>query len=104
MAPETWAEYVARVTADIPQKRVAELTGIDQTGVSRWQRGRNKPNAEKVVAFAKALGRPPIEALLAAGYLTRGDVAAGVVEIHTSLAQFTTDELLAEIRRRVVDT
>lgn len=102
MASETWAEYVTRVTADLPQKHVADLTGMDQTGISRWRHGRNVPRAENVVAFAKSLGLRPIEALVAAGYLTHED-ADGVIEVHTSLSGFTDDELLAELRRRMID-
>lgn len=54
------------------------------------------------MAFAKAVGTPPVEALVAAGYLEPGD-AGQVVKVTSSLKDFTTDELLDEIRSRTID-
>jgi transcriptional regulator with XRE-family HTH domain len=95
---ETWAEYVKRVTAGLSQKDIAVVTGIDQTGISRWLRGQGTPRAESVVAFARALGRLPLEALVTAGYIEEGDVD-GVIEVVPPPSNMSTAELRAEIER-----
>jgi hypothetical protein len=55
------------------------------------------------VAFARAYGRSPVEALVAAGYLSAGEI--GVVELTTLTGDLTgvsIDSLLSELRRRVL--
>jgi transcriptional regulator with XRE-family HTH domain len=99
----TWWEYVATVTGSAAQKEIAAATGIDQSSISRWQRGAITPRAEAVVALARAYGRSPVEALIAAGYLTTEDL--GVVELTTLTGDLTSasvDSLLSELRRRVL--
>ena len=77
----TWWRYVVVVTGAATQKDIASATGIDQSSISRWQRGANTPRAEAVVAFARAYARSPVEALVAAGYLSSDEI--GVVELTT---------------------
>lgn len=99
----TWWRYVMTVTGNAPQKDIAGTTGIDQSSISRWQRGTTTPRAEAVVALARAYGRSPVEALVAAGYLSSSEV--GVVELTTLTGDLTgasIDSLLGEIRRRVL--
>lgn len=101
----TWWRYVGTVTGNAAQKDIAAATGIDQSSISRWQRGTNTPRAEAVVALARAYGRSPIEALVAAGYLSSTDL--GVVELTTltgDLSGASIDALLSELRRRLVAT
>jgi transcriptional regulator with XRE-family HTH domain len=82
------------------QVEIAATAGIDQTGVSRWLSGRSVPRIESVIRFARNLDRSPIEALVAAGYLTAEE--AGVdPELEVSVRDLATDDLLAELRRRV---
>lgn len=106
-ARQSWTEYVQRITRGVPREVVAEAAGIHVTGVYRWLRGQNKPRAEQVVAFARGIGQPPIEALVHAGYLEPVDAAA-VIEVHPSVTQMSDDELIfnlntiaAEIERRL---
>lgn len=102
-ASATWWRYVVTVTGDAAQKDIATVTGIDQSSISRWQRGANTPRAEAVVALARAYGRSPVEALVAAGYLSSDEL--GVVELTTltgDLTRASIDSLLSEIRRRVL--
>jgi transcriptional regulator with XRE-family HTH domain len=102
-AQVSWWQYVVTVTGDAAQKEIAAATGIDQSSISRWQRGTNNPRAEAVVALARAYGRSPVEALVAAGYLASDEL--GVVELTTltgDLRRASIDSLLSEIRRRVV--
>ena len=103
MTEATWWSYVATVTGHAAQKDIASATGIDQSSISRWQRGTNTPRAEAVVALARSYGRSPVEALVAAGYLSSDE--RGVVELTTltgDLSRASTDSLLGEIRRRLV--
>lgn len=91
------------VTGDATQSEIAGATGIDQSSISRWQRGTHTPRAEAVVAFARAYGRSPVEALVAANYLTSEDM--GVVEMTTltgDLTRVSSDSLLSELRRRLM--
>jgi transcriptional regulator with XRE-family HTH domain len=99
----SWWSYVVTVTGDATQKDIASATGIDQSSISRWQRGTNTPRAEAVVAIARAYGRSPVEALVAAGYVDSSEI--GVVELGTlsgDLTRASTDSLLGELRRRVL--
>jgi len=77
---ETWWEYVARITGCAYQNRIAQRTGIEQSSVWRWKSSRNKPKAGDVITFARAYHRPPVEALIAAGYRDPTEVS-GVDEV-----------------------
>jgi transcriptional regulator with XRE-family HTH domain len=102
-AEAAWWRYVVTITGDVAQKEIARATGIDQSSISRWQRGSSTPRAEAVVALARAYGRSPVEALVAAGYLLSSEV--GVVELTTLTGDLTgvsVDSLLNELRRRVL--
>jgi transcriptional regulator with XRE-family HTH domain len=103
VAQAAWWRYVVTVTGNATQSEIAGATGIDQSSISRWQRGTNTPRAEAVVSFARAYGRSPIEALVAADYLTSEDM--GVVEMITltgDLTRVSSDSLLSELRRRLL--
>ncbi|MBP1820063.1 helix-turn-helix transcriptional regulator [Mycobacterium sp. OAE908] len=103
MTQVTWWRYVMTVTGNAAQKEIATATGIDQSSISRWQRGTNTPSAEAVVALARVYGRSPVEALVAAGYLSGSEL--GVVELTTLTGDLTgvsIDSLLSEVRRRVL--
>jgi transcriptional regulator with XRE-family HTH domain len=103
VAEATWWGYVAAVTGNATQKDIASATGIDQSSISRWRRGTNTPRAEAVVALARTYGRSPVEALVAAGYLSSSEL--GVVELTTltgDLSRAPIDSLLGEIRRRLL--
>ncbi|MDT5067650.1 MAG: hypothetical protein QOK02_3805 [Mycobacterium sp.] len=103
MTEATWWRYVGTVTGNATQKDIATATGIDQSSISRWQRGSNSPRAEAVVALARAYHRSPVEALVAAGYLSSDEV--GVVELTTLAGDLTVvsiDSLLGELRRRLL--
>lgn len=98
---ETWPEYVRRVTRGMTQAQIADkMGGIAASNVGRWLRGDpGTPRADSVVALAKAFGQPPLEALIAAGYLTDADVSTK----RTPLSAYTMAELIDELRRRTVD-
>ena len=99
---ENWTEYVQRVTAGVARKDVAQAAGIDASGISRWINSEQRPRAENVVAFARGLRQPPIEALIAAGYLEPHE-ASGVIEIMRSREELSDTELLIELGQRLAE-
>ena len=46
----------ARIKADVTQKRLAELTGINQSDISKIERGVANPSVRTLERIAKALG------------------------------------------------
>lgn len=102
VAVETWPEYVRQVAAGLTQAQIATRTGnqVSQSNVGRWLRGElSMPAADNVVAFARAFGRSPVEALTAAGYLQPGEADAAT-PVRMPLSAYGTDELFDELRRR----
>lgn len=100
MASESWAEYVRRVTSHMTQAKAAELAGVNPAAIGRWIRGEtDAPRAESVVAFARALGIAPVEALVAAGFLQSNE-ASHAIEVRNAIADYSDVELLDELKRR----
>lgn len=102
---ETWSEYVRRVTHPLTQTQIAEKTGIAQTNIGRWMRGaRGLPKAEYVVTLAREFNQNPVEALVAAGYLRHDEVGVSFKPKsgRTPIKDYSTDELLTEIRNRTI--
>lgn len=97
----TWWEYVQRITRRAQQKEIAGATGLEQSSISRWARGKNT-SAEAAVTFARAYNQPPIEALIAAGYLKTDDVG-GIVKVESSIRDLPTEQLLEELQSRYKD-
>ena len=93
----SWWGYVQKVTDGASQTAIAERAGIAQSSVNRWKTV--IPKSENVISFAKAYGRPPLEALLAAGIVSDEDV--NLTQVPANLSEVETDALLAEIRRRI---
>lgn len=101
----TWAEYVRAVIGSDSGRAVAQMIGQSESAISRWKTGAVVPEPRQAVAFARAYGRQPIEALIAAGYLTaeeagRTDEAPRALQ----LRDFTDLELATEMLRRVEAT
>lgn len=75
--PSGWAEYVVDHIGTDKQAEVAARTGIQQSTISRWLRPNPpQPSAPNVVAFARAYGLPPVEALVAAGVISAAEAGA----------------------------
>jgi transcriptional regulator with XRE-family HTH domain len=105
---ETWWKYVERITGCAHQDRIAQHTEIEPSSVWQWKSRHNRPKAEHVITFARAYHRPPVEALIAAGYLDPTDVSVDPTEFNEvdevaarPLREVSTDELIAELRRRL---
>ena len=77
----TWQAYVLRIMAQDEQADAAERVGVSQATVSRWRAGRYVPTEAAVVAsFARAYGRNPLEAFVAAGMLTEREAGRALSE------------------------
>ena len=98
---ETWPQYLRRISAGATQAQIAERVGLGRLSVYNWLHGKTQPKAETVMTVARAYGRSPIEALLAAAYL-RGDEVRLPIERRSSPTDIGADELAAEVRRRMV--
>lgn len=95
---EQWWDYVQRISAHATNKEVADAAGCNPSTVSHWKNG-ERPRADVVAALARAYQRPPIEALMVAGYLGEGDLAQPVRQ--GTLADIPDGELAAEMSRRL---
>ena len=66
-----------------------------------WLLGKTQPKAETVISVARAFGRSPVEALVAASYLGTEEIGAPI-DIQVSLEDVLGDLLAAEVHRRLV--
>ena len=98
---ETWPEYVRRISGRATQAQIAERIGIGRLSVCNWLHGKTRPKAETVITVARAFGRPPVEALLAAAYL-RPDEIDQPFEVRVSPRDLPTEEIAAEVHRRLI--
>jgi transcriptional regulator with XRE-family HTH domain len=96
----SWSEYISLVAPRGQQKDIAAAAGVDGSTVSRWRSGL-APKPENVAAFARAYDRPVLEAFVAAGFLTEEEAGQQPVG-RPRLSELSTDELLHEIRERII--
>jgi hypothetical protein len=98
----SWAEYVRAVTGADSGRAVAQMIGQSESAISRWKNGTVVPEPRQAVAFARAYERNPLEALIAAGYLSDEEAAQPLDPPRTlHLRDFTDLELATEMVRRV---
>lgn len=93
-----WWNYVQHVARGDNNQTIAAKVGITGPSVGRWRVG--GVDAGTATRFAKVYGRPPIEALIAAGYITEREAGAQPVTL-PSLDEFTDQELISEVQRRM---
>ena len=98
---ETWPQYLRRITGAATQAQIAERIGIGRLSVCNWLQGKTRPKAETVIIVARVYQRPPIEGLLAAGYLQL-DEAGAPIKIHASPRDLPAQELADEVCRRLL--
>lgn len=97
----SWWEYVERVANTTRQRDIAERTGIDPTNVTRWKAGQ-VPKPAFVATFARAYGRPVLEAFIAAEFLTPEEAKARPAK-QPDLTQLTNRQLLELVASRMRD-
>lgn len=96
----SWAQYLRELSSaeDVSYREIAETVKVHPSSAYRWLKG-TVPSPEHVILVARAYGRDPVEALIAAGFLTRADLErprTGWLDVASS----TTAELLRELRKR----
>jgi transcriptional regulator with XRE-family HTH domain len=100
---EKWPDYVRRIAGELTQLEIAAKTGLAQTNIGRWLRDApGQPQANSVVIFARAFDQPPVEALMAAGYLTPAEagIKARLPKSRTPIREYSVNELIDELSRR----
>lgn len=95
----TWWEYVRKTVGTDVQTVIAERADVAQATVSRWKLGKQAVDARGAIAFARATGRPAVEALVVAGYLKPEEARAQVTI--TRHEDPSDEELLGLIQRRL---
>lgn len=45
-----------RKRSNLTQQQVADILGLDQTTISRWEKGRKLPRAERLTTISKLYG------------------------------------------------
>ncbi len=100
--PDTWPQYIDRVTSSATNKEIAQRIGIHASLISRWRSNEAQPSAKHAVAFAKGYRRPPQEALLVIGLLTDEDVEL-LDGLPPSVTELPTEDLFAEISRLLAE-
>ncbi|AVI03672.1 immunity repressor [Gordonia phage Confidence] len=100
MTEPSWWSYFKRIAGTETGRVIAEAAQVSEPQVSRWKTGKNRPDAEALITFARHFGRPPVEAIVAAGYLNADEVGA-VVDITRPVGDLANNELLAEVHRRM---
>lgn len=96
----SWWAYVERVTGDDDGVTIAGKLQVNQSTVSRWRTSDTPGKVENVVALARAYGRPVLEALLAAEFLTEQEARVRP-RAAPDYTQLTNDELLELVRARM---
>ncbi|QYC54604.1 transcriptional regulator [Gordonia phage Agueybana] len=100
MTEPSWWSYFKRVAGTETGRVIAEAAQVSEPQVSRWKTGKNRPDAEALITFARHFGRPPVEAIVAAGYLNADEVGA-VVDVTRPIGDLGNNELLKEVQRRM---
>lgn len=78
-------------------KVAADRIGVDKSNFTRWKQG-NRPAVEFVLKFARSYGRPVIEALAAAEYIT--DAEARIREVKVGVRDLSDVALARELLER----
>lgn len=94
----TWWDYVTGAAGGDDQATIARKSGVGQSMVSRWRT--SVPRPENAAAFARAYGRPVLEAFIAAGFLTPEE-AGEKPSAPPSLASLSDEDLLDAVRARM---
>ena len=79
---------------DTSTHKIAKAMGnkTSASSVNRWRTQGTRPNADKVIAFARGYDENPVIGLILAGYLSDDEVRM------YPLATAATEDLLAELR------
>jgi len=98
--PNNWSRYVRRITGDATGRAIAQRLGVPESKVSYWRSATRLPSVSEAIDFARCYARPPLEGLVAAGYLEADDLEGPIVVNSPDIEQFTDVELADELLRR----
>lgn len=93
-----WWVWISDAAGGGTKTAIARTLGVDQSAVTRWSSGK-APDVYWVVAAARRLGRAPIEALVAGGFITEEE--ARLRHVQVGVEDLGDDQLLAELARRL---
>lgn len=93
----TWWHYVEQTAPGRPQEEIARRVGVSAATVTRWKV--SEPRPSNVAAFARAYGRPVLEAFVAAGFLTAQEADTQVIV--TRYEDPSDEEILELLARRL---
>lgn len=96
----SWSSYLQEHTQGEVGRVTADKLGVTESNVSRWRRGGQTPDARHVVNFARVYGRPVLEALVAAEFLTEAEAKVRP-SAAPSLNSLTDEELVQELLARL---
>lgn len=98
MTESRWWMYVQTVAGDVQAKEIADHVEIDKSNVTRWKQG-SRPAVEFVLKFARRYGRPVVEALVEAEYITEEEAA--IREVKVGLSDLSSATLAQELSERL---
>lgn len=91
---QLWSAYVLHISDGKKQDEIAAAADVNQATVSRWVNARKVPTEAANVAYlARAFGRNPLEAFVAAGMLKESEAGKGLSD--------ESRRLLSGLRSRV---
>lgn len=101
MSETSWAHFVKKHMGRDNQSQVAAKLGVSGSTVGRWMTG-TTPDPSQVLSFARQYGASSLEALLAAGHISKADIEKEVSFTEpTGLQEYSTSVLLEEVSNRL---
>ncbi|KKI16407.1 MULTISPECIES: helix-turn-helix domain-containing protein [unclassified Leucobacter] len=102
MEPNRWIAYLESVRGADNDANTAAKLGVSQSTFTRWRAGTGHPKPAQVVEIARLYSSNALTGLIAAGYLSTGDLEElGTPVAPHDLESFSTVQLLNELRSRV---
>lgn len=96
----SWREFVVATMGTDQQQTAAGKASLNPSTISRWLATGKPGEATNVAAFARAYGKPVLEAFVAAGFLSAAEAKARPAAA-PDFTQLTNDELLELVRARM---
>lgn len=109
MRGERWFDgeqlRAARETLGLSQRQLAARSGVAQTGISLFERGRSQPEPPTLLALARVLGVLPADLLVPLDgppSLARRRIEVGMIQRHVAEAVGVPPSTYAQIETGVV--
>jgi transcriptional regulator with XRE-family HTH domain len=96
----SWWDYVERTAGTDVLVEIVQRTGIQSPTLSRWRSGKQGVDATSAAKFARAYGRPVLEAFVEAEFLT-AEEAKQRPTAAPSLDSLTDEQLVTLIAKRL---